>query len=52
MTNDFYYWFSMVLIIAASAGFGLCVGYIIGLNRGVEMMIDDDELLDAETLEI
>lgn len=52
MTNEFWYWFSMVLIVGAAIGLGVLIGYIIGLKAGVALMLEDidDELLDAEEL--
>lgn len=52
MTNDFWYIFSMVLIVASAAGLGTAVGYIVGLKHGVAMILEDvdDSLLDAEEI--
>lgn len=55
MNNDFWYIFSMVLIVISAAGLGIMAGYIVGLRHGVDLMLegiddDTDELLDAEEL--
>lgn len=52
MTNEFWYWFSMILIIAASIGLGVLVGYVIGLNRGVQMMTEDLDTESSDTREV
>ena len=50
MNNQFWYWFSMVLIVAAALGLGLLAGYIVGLKHGVAMILEDidDDILDEE----